>query len=572
MQYSSGIFFKNRVLSISFILTILFSSTVYLLIYKTQQNSFMNTRKDFESSLQLSIDHTIQESIRSYKLLADTVLESTQAKALMAQGKREALYEHIKSYWKLWSKRNPDLKIMLFHKYDGTAFLRMHKPEVYDDYLSGIRPMVKAAHEQKKVLTGYETGKYSTVFRVLTPIFYKNRYIGTLDFGINPNYFIKEIYQKTGHKGVLFVQKEHLKLFKRDSQFQHSDYILQSRVDTKLLNMLQHIPKSYHLAKNMQWSYGGRNYILHAKDMKDFRGNEQAKLLFFYDVTTFIKDQRSFISILLYTMIIFLVSMFFLLNSSFKKLLLHLKNMHENHTRMMQEKEKLMIAQSRQAAMGEMISMIAHQWRQPLTVIGMHTSNILIEHALDKMDMDKMKEHINGINLQVEHLSSTINDFRDFFKPDKQKTSVSCEKIIADLSKMIDQNMRDQEITVTYTVKTELALYTYAHELLQVLLILVSNAKDAIAEQGIKEGKIEVICSDDGNYVYIEVCDNGKGIKKEDMKSLFEPYFSTKGKNGTGLGLYMSKIIMNKHINGDITFENREEGICFKLMLPLDKE
>ena len=568
--YKSGVVFKNRVLAISFLITSIFSLALFFMIYTTQKNNFTKTKNDFENFLHISIDQTIHDSIDNYRILADTVLESTQAKKLMIEGKRDVLYDHLLSKWKLWSTINPDLKIMLFHKADGTAFLRMHKPEKFDDYLSDIRPMVKAVHKEKKVLTGYETGKYSTVFRVITPIFQKGVYIGSLDFGINPNHFVKKIHALTGHNGLLFVNNKYLKLFKRESAFTFKNYTLQTHLNTDLLKMLKKIPKHYNLEHNLEWNHNKNKYILHAENMKDFKGNIQAKLLFFYNITELINGQNSFITKLIYMMLIFWVSMFFLMNKSLNTLLKNLKESHEQHTLAIQEKDDLMIAQSRQAAMGEMISMIAHQWRQPLTVIGMHANNMTMDYQLNEYSQERTIEHINGINRQVEYLSKTINDFRDFFKPTKTKSTITLKSVIKDAVTIVEHNLRNNKIELLYNFNSKSELLTHPNELLQVILIMLSNARDAIKEASISDANITISSYDEDGFAVISICDNGKGINKEDQKSIFNPYFSTKEKNGTGLGLFMSKTIINKHLHGEVSFENKERGVCFYIKLPVD--
>ena len=164
--------FKNRVLTVALLLTSIFVFLSVTFIYIVQKNNIENTKREFQDTLINSIKQTIDGTVHTYSVLAKTVLETTKAKELMKEEKREELYSLMESKWKTWNSENPEFKIMLFHRADGTVFLRMHKPEVYNDYLSDVRPMVKAVHEQKRVLIGYETGKYSTVFRVLTPIFY----------------------------------------------------------------------------------------------------------------------------------------------------------------------------------------------------------------------------------------------------------------------------------------------------------------------------------------------------------------------------------------------------------------
>ncbi|MCK4974389.1 MAG: hypothetical protein KAR81_03980, partial [Sulfurimonas sp.] len=425
----NSIYFKNKVLLIVFLLTAAFIFTFAMLIYTAQKINTEKTNNNFEETLHKSIDQTVNTAIDTYSMLADTVLETTKAKELMKTGKREELYTLLESKWNTWSTINPDFKIMLFHKADGTAFLRMHKPQKYDDYLSDIRPMVKSVHEQQKILTGYETGKYSTVFRILTPIFHNGEYLGALDFGINPNYFIKQIKKHTSQEGALFIKEENLKLFKRESSFIINNYALQTKTNSYLHDILKNIPSTYRLTDNEVININNSIYMIHTYNMNDYNNKEKAKLLFFYNMTETLKSQQEFTVILGIASVIFIIMMFILLNHSFNKLLVSLKEMHEIHSKELLKKDKLLYSQSKLAAMGEMISMIAHQWRQPLGALSSIAINLQVKMQLKVFDLkteegrEECEEYFNKslaeVGELVQNMTTTIDDFRNFYKPNK---------------------------------------------------------------------------------------------------------------------------------------------------------
>lgn len=330
--------FKNRVLLVAFLLTFVFIFIFVTLIYMVEKNNLENTKREFQAALGNSIEQIIGSTVDTYSLLAKTILETTKAKELIKAEKREELYSLIESKWKTWSSENPEFKIMLFHRADGTVFLRMHKPEVYDDYLSDIRPMVKAAHEQKRVLIGYETGKYSTVFRILTPIFYQGEYLGSLDFGINPNYIVDKIKKFKQYNGVLFIKDENLKLFKHKSTFEINDYSLQSKIDTKTEKLLKSLPPSYSFKKEENIQIEDTYHSTYTYSVKDYRNLEKAQMLFFYDNTDTIDSQKLFIATLAITSIVFIILMFFLLNNSFNRLLKTLTELYNEYSLDIQKK------------------------------------------------------------------------------------------------------------------------------------------------------------------------------------------------------------------------------------------
>ena len=579
MFKDSDRYFKNKVLFIVFLLTTGFIFIFTTLIYTAEKRNFKILNNNYEKALHNSIDQTVNAAIDTYSMLADTVLNTTKAKELMKNGKRKELYDILESKWETWSTINPDFKSMLFHKADGTAFLRMHKPEVYDDYLSGIRPMVKSIHEQKKVLTGYETGKYSTVFRIITPIFYQGEYLGALDFGINPNYFIRQLRKFTSQEGVLFIKQENLKLFKRESLFNIGNYILQSNTNKGIINILEHLPSSYKFEHNKRIEVNDSTYTALSYTLNDYKNQEKAQLLFFYDLTDTLKTRQEFTITLGVTSILFIIIMYFLLNYSFNKLLISIRKIHTKHAREIQMKDSLLHKQSKMAAMGEMISMIAHQWRQPLGALSSISINLQIKTQLEEFDLENeegrkkfqiyLTNSLKNIDVLVQNMTTTIDDFRNFYKPDKAIDHCSLDIPISKAINIVKSSFKDDgiEIIENYISKKEIAVYS--NEMIQVILNILKNAQDNFQEKNIKHAKITIACNDIGNDgIAIHLCDNGGGINEDIIENIFDPYFSTKDeKNGTGLGLYMSKMIIDNHHNGSLTAVNHEDGVCFIIEL-----
>ena len=236
---------------------------------------------------------------------------------------------------------------------------------------------------------------------------------------------------------------------------------------------------------------------------------------------------------------------------------------------MIHEQEELMISQSRQIAMGEMIGMIAHQWRQPLSVISMGANNILLDIEMDEIQTEVFKNEIISILDQVKHLSSTIDDFRNYFHPNKEKEFISIDSVVKQSLSVISKSLEHHNINVESTLCAPDVILIYERELMQVLINIINNAKEALLEFARTDMHITINTSETDKEVFIKICDNGGGIKKEIEKKIFEPYFSTKDeKTGTGLGLYISKTIVEKHLNGIIEVENNiPNGTCFSIRI-----
>ena len=242
------------------------------------------------------------------------------------------------------------------------------------------------------------------------------------------------------------------------------------------------------------------------------------------------------------------------------------------------EKDQKMLQQSRMAQMGEMISMIAHQWRQPLGAIASTSIDLRMKMMLDSYDLDdkeQQNECKNYLDVQlvdieeyVQNLTQTIDDFRNFYKPDKKQKLQTVNEPFQKSLNIIKATTNANGIKIIESYKSETKLPIFDSELMQVFLNILKNAQDNFKENGISKPEIIIKTEDMENGVKIEICDNGGGIDKSIMDKIFDPYFSTKSeKNGTGLGLYMSKMIIQEHHNGKLCVENRDEGVCFIIYL-----
>jgi len=237
------------------------------------------------------------------------------------------------------------------------------------------------------------------------------------------------------------------------------------------------------------------------------------------------------------------------------------------------EEERILRMNTRQAQMGEMISMIAHQWRQPLTIINAITSQMrLTELMKDKNDL-LFIDNLIKIEEQSTHLSQTISAYRDFFRPDKPKEQFDISMVINNALSLIDHTLKNRGITIDKSFKHDFKLLTYRNEILQVVIALLKNSLDAFLDNGSSGGQILITIDSDNEYGIISLADNAGGIAPEIINKLFIPYFTTKVKsNGTGLGLYMSRMIIQDHCNGLLEVESEGMRTVFTIKLPREKE
>ena len=235
------------------------------------------------------------------------------------------------------------------------------------------------------------------------------------------------------------------------------------------------------------------------------------------------------------------------------------------------KQQEINMIQERQAQMGEMISMIAHQWRQPLSSIGTIATLMRVSMDLEEVDTEKFYDDIDKINGHVQFLSKTVNDFRNFFNPNKNKEIVDVSEVIRDTVAIIEKSYEMKSIRLEASGETGCRVKIHKNEIMQVLLNLLKNAQDALDEKKGANRFVSVHTQQKGEHVVISVEDNGGGIPESIIHKIFDPYFSTKNeKIGTGLGLHMSKIIVEQHNHGKLTVENCEEGARFKIEIPLE--
>ena len=232
------------------------------------------------------------------------------------------------------------------------------------------------------------------------------------------------------------------------------------------------------------------------------------------------------------------------------------------------KKDKILTVQSKQAVMGEMITMIAHQWRQPLSNITLLISNMQIEKLInDKYDEEKYDNLISNISESITYLADTIDDFQTFFQPDRVATKITPINFFDKVINLIAPRIKEQNVKLKINSDYDKPINIFVNELVQVTLNLLNNAIDAFDGLDV-EKVIYIHIRENGDDLCIAISDNGCGIPQDIMKNLFDPYFSTKGKNGTGLGLYMSQMIMQKQFNGTIDVESSKEGTTFTIKLP----
>jgi len=232
----------------------------------------------------------------------------------------------------------------------------------------------------------------------------------------------------------------------------------------------------------------------------------------------------------------------------------------------LREQEQLLIHQSRQAAMGEMIGNIAHQWRQPLNALGLVVQQLPVFYEFGEFTKDYLDKSVKQAMELIQHMSKTIDDFRDYFRPYREKVEFKLSEATTNTVSLIKDSFRNQHISIEYMVIEDSVIFGYPNEFAQALLNILNNARDAITERHPDNPKVIIFISRQGSRAVITISDNAGGIPEDIINKIFDPYFSTKGPMaGTGIGLYMTKTIIEKNMGGIIAARNIANGAEFRI-------
>ena len=240
------------------------------------------------------------------------------------------------------------------------------------------------------------------------------------------------------------------------------------------------------------------------------------------------------------------------------------------------QQKQFLIQQSKLAEMGDMTAAIAHQWNEPLVELSALVQDIQTSYLLNELKEMEVKDFVNDSMVQIKYMSKTLSDFRNFLKPSTKKKLFSISKSLSEINEIIGKQVFYSNIEMNFNYKNEneeLLIYGYENEFKQVLLNLINNAKNKIVEKNIdftKKPKIDINIKRTSNFNTIEIIDDGGRIDDKIINSIFEPYFTTK-EDGTGIGLYMAKVIIEDKMRGTITAKNDGDNVIFTIKLPHKK-
>jgi signal transduction histidine kinase len=238
----------------------------------------------------------------------------------------------------------------------------------------------------------------------------------------------------------------------------------------------------------------------------------------------------------------------------------------------LKQKDMALLKQSKNAQMGEMIKNIAHQWRQPLSVISTSATGMMLKKEMDMLQDNEILHSCEIINDNAQYLSKTIDTFANYIKEEKTFTKAVLQELLDVSLKILQGILEYNNIKLINKIRDidDIELMIYKGELSQVIINIVNNAKDILNEKNIHDKQIKIEIKKDNEFCYINIEDNAGGVPIDIIDKVFDPYFTTKHQSkGTGLGLYMSREIVQKSLHGELTVKNSKDGAIFTIKLPL---
>ncbi len=508
-------------------------------------------KKELYRYINLKFDQNLQKHlINTYLTIADVNPMIMQLRYIDAEGKErirvdknieKSIHAYMIPQHKLQNKK---------HRY---YFSETQKLAEEQTWVSEIDLNI----ENKKIELPYKP-----TLRISSPVYIKGQFKGIVIVNLHMKEFLEDLRQSANYL-IYLIDKEGYFLIHPNAEYDwskqlHKEYSIFKQFPQFAQNILEK-NEYYHeniYAKKLSLDILNDRYTVVMTQTKEavlYRNSANALYVA--------------VPIFIVIVLLFGIAINALIVRKVRKLNLHMREIIKEQIGEIRHKDIMIERQSRLAIMGEMISMIAHQWRQPLSIISTITANIQLKMDLKKLDEAMIKDYYQTINQQTAYLSQTITDFRDFFKPDKQTEGIDICEEIHNALRLIGKSLESHDIHLTIHCEKGILINTYKGELQQVLINILNNAKDAIVEQR-KSGKIIITLKEHPNHIELTICDNGGGVPQEIIEHIMEPYYSTKGSNGTGLGLYMSATILEKHMQGSLHCFNHDEGACFRITLP----
>ncbi len=494
---------------------------------------------------------------------------------------RDKLYKQLlPSYTRL--NKLLKLKQLHFHLPNNHSFLRMHRINKFGDDLTGVRQTVEYVNKYKIPIDGFEEGRVYNGFRFVYPLFdEKNNYLGSVEIS-----FSALSFQNTLSNDIRFSQFIYLKkivtkkvwedeyksnyiesgispLFLRESNWK-DDQFTPFKKNIKA-NLTPNIKEVFHTNLKSKEAYSlslnvkNNTMILSFLPIKNPVNDKLVAYIIIISKTAYLNRlhfENKFLKLISF---LFLISLL---------IIIYRKHKYDDEIRLQQE---ILMEHSKMAQMGSMLSNIAHQWKQPLARINSKLIDIPISLTLSKKDEKTLNQHLENIEDSTEYMADTIENFRRYFHPDKQQNYFSINATIEKALSLLNFDENDYVIKLILPQNNNTRVKAYEDELVQVLMVLLVNAQEALISTKTLNPFIKIILKDNVSSVEIIIIDNAGGIDEDIVTQIFHPYFTTKkssiNSDGNGIGLYMAKMIIEGSMHGQLKYKKIAKESHFSIIL-----
>ncbi len=562
------------------IISIVISIIVMLGVTELQHKTIYEQKKDIPEQFSSSLNMEVTKDVEHFKIIIEQIQRRSDIAELFKAGKKTELYEKAESLYKTLNN-NIDITHMYFIKPNGQVLLRMHQFHRDGDIIN--RETFKRAQETQQISYGLEFGILKNyTLRVVKPWYFNGELIGYFEIGEEIDKIIYNLSKLLRTDIFIAINKE---VYKNNQKYIEENslnkksignyYLVYGTFDEKKL-------ASSELDSSFQFTHlhlDGKNFLVTNEELKDISGKKLGYFVFATDTSYEHSLMYKFIALFSIVLIVITGFLIFLGNrllqnreDSINKLTEELDSLNKNlqkeidrQIKELREKDKAILHHSKKSSMGDLIGIIAHQLKQPLNAISMSKELIVEDFEFNELTEESIRSFDERVTKQIDFMSTSIDDLRNFFRPDKEPKPYSIKHAIEKAIGIISGPIRSKGIDLRVSIINDMEIKGFENELQQVILNIVNNAKDAIIERKVESPFIEIKVAAENTNAVITIEDNGGGIPEEIIGKIFDSYFTTKGEKGTGIGLNLAKMIVEDSMGGTISVVNNENGAFFTI-------
>jgi len=573
-------FYRIITITTFIIISVLSFSMTTNYIIKKEKELLDKKYKNFAQNIKGKVDSLVAKKKNATLALTITLANNTDVLDILDGKAKDDPKLHKLS---LLLRKETAFKNVWFQVVDKDGYSRYRSwSKKINDRVADVRADLRKMLKKPEIRSTISVGKYDITFKAMVPVYKNNKFYGVIESITHFNSISRGLRKTDNLEPIIVVENKYTNQLRKNAFtniFLHDHYIANLSVDKALMTYLEKRDINKYL-QIKDYIIDNNNVVVNAPI--SFDGVKLANFLVFKNLddidTTYIEEykQNTFLYlglfIILLGLVLYIIS-YYLYSKEVKKLYTELTNNQQKlkdlnaslkqtvdeEVSKNDEKNKIMFQQSKKAAMGEMIGNIAHQWRQPLSVITTAATGLKLKREIGILSDNEHDESLDMIVNSANYLSSTIDDFRNFFSPNKDKNLFNSKEFIDKVFKLVSSDYKNKDIEVITNIE-ELEVETYENELLQVMINILNNARDELLKTEDLDARFIFICLRKmDNNIEIKIKDSAGGIDEQLIDRIFEPYFTTKHQSqGTGIGLFMSEEIISKHMHGKIKVSNEQ--------------